>query len=89
MRERRYLEEVETAKYPWGPIEFTLSQGIYMYTDQYKNWSNRYLRNFQFHHFGSFTLFGGDMFLGNDAYEQDWYLIPLTEKTYHMLHMPS
>ena len=29
MRERRYLEEEETAKYPWGPIEFTLSQGIH------------------------------------------------------------
>ena len=69
MRERRYLEEVETAKYPWGPIEFTLSQGIY--TKHYQNSSNRNFRNFQLNHSGSFTLFGGDMFLGNDAYKQD------------------
>ena len=65
MRERRYLEEVQTAKYPWGPIEFTLSQGIH----PIKICDNHNFRNLQFNHSCGFTIFGGDMFLGNHAYK--------------------
>ena len=44
MRERRYLEEEETAKYPWGPIEFTLSQGIHRMNFSYQNpWETRFI----------------------------------------------
>ena len=65
MRERRYLEEEQTAKYPWGPIEFTLSQGIH----PIKIFDNHDLRNLQFDHSGGITISGSDMFSGDYAHK--------------------
>ena len=61
------MEEVETAKYPWGPIEFTLSQGNVPKINE--TFHIETLRNLQFYHFGDFAVFGSNMFFGNHAHK--------------------
>ena len=59
------MEEEETAKYPWGPIEFTLSQGIH----PIKIFDNHDFRNLQFNHSGGIAISCGDMFSSNHAHK--------------------